>query len=572
MSNKNQVALAVLVLLAILALHLSIAWQDIATLSRNGFLYDDSFYAFQIARNIADGNGITFDGVNPTTGFQPLYVFMLVPAFMIAGESLSIPIYIALSMLALFTVMTAYLVYRIARKYTEFMPAVIAAAIWGLSPIVAKQGTNGLETAVSTFMIALSVFYYLDRIRHEARPGVFRFFVFGMLLGITVLSRIDGVFLVFVLILDYLLLLRKRRGTSGTLVRMLLLPAGVALFYGPWLLLNMAQCGSPLQDSGTATRFLSMAYATYFENGDAGLAVNGPDLAFIWEHVKHSIATMKVIPPVHVFFRSLEKTGDIIHAKGFLQITGNILGIVALVLSGIVISRWKRDPDRARRRQLDFLLLFCGLLMLSYSLYVFGAFFFLRYFYPVYMISCIFFSFILEDIIVWFRARSVVLQRTAISVATAYALLFMAFTGSQVFRSQPVYPFYDIARWVNENTEKGERIGVFQCGMIGYFSDREIINLDGKVNRDALCALKTGSLSGYIQKERLDMILDHSRILQIFLDMTPEKIRECCIKVLPEEKHPCGWVALRRDALDIITSTDIIGGSVSEPGMAPMKK
>jgi len=130
MSNKNQVVLALLVLLAILALHLYIAWQDIDTLSRNGFLYDDSFYAFKIARNIADGNGITFDGVHPTTGFQPLYVFMLVPAFMISGESLSIPIYIALSMLALFTVMTAYLIYLIARKYTGFGAAVTAAAIW----------------------------------------------------------------------------------------------------------------------------------------------------------------------------------------------------------------------------------------------------------------------------------------------------------------------------------------------------------------------------------------------------------------------------------------------------------
>ena len=388
-------------------------------------------------------------------------------------------------------------------------------------------------------MIALSVFYYLDRIRHETGPGTFRFFVFGMLLGITILSRIDGVFLVLVLVLDYLILLRKRRGTSGTLVRMLLLPAGVILFYGPWFLLNMAQSGSPLQDSGTATRFLSMAYATYFNNGEAGLAVNGPDLAFIWEHVKHSISTMKVIPPVHVFFRSLEKTGDFIHAKGFLQNLGNILGGLAILLSAVAISRWKRDPDRARRRQLDFLLLFSGLLILSYSFYIFGAFFFTRYFYPVYMISCIFFSFILQDIIVWFKARSVLLRRTALSVATAYALLFMAFTGSQVFRSKPVYPFYDIARWVNENTVKGERIGVFQCGMIGYFSDREIINLDGKVNRAALSALKIGSLSGYIQKERLDMILDHSQILKIFLDMTPKKIRECCIMVLPEEKNKC---------------------------------
>ena len=60
MSEKRRNTLVVCVLLVIVAFHMAVAWQDFSTLARNGYLYDDSFYAFQIARNIADGNGMTF--------------------------------------------------------------------------------------------------------------------------------------------------------------------------------------------------------------------------------------------------------------------------------------------------------------------------------------------------------------------------------------------------------------------------------------------------------------------------------------------------------------------------------
>ncbi|HSG26936.1 MAG TPA: glycosyltransferase family 39 protein, partial [Candidatus Krumholzibacterium sp.] len=378
MPERTQAALAGLVVLLILVFHLTVAWQDMATLSCNGFLYDDSFYAFKIARNIAAGNGLTFDGVHPTTGFQPLYVFLLVPAYMAAGSDLVTPVYIALTMLALLTSLTAWLVYRISRRYTGFVPAVLAAAVWGFSPIVTKQGANGLETGLSTFMIALSVYYYIDRVRPHWKLPNGRFAVLGMLLGVTVLSRIDGVFLVLAMMLDYLLVLRKRKMAAQALVRVSLMSAGVALLYGPWLLVNMLQSGSPIQDSGSATRFLSMAYATYFDNGGSNIADRGPDAAFILEHLKHSLSTIKITPPTHVLFRSLDKVGELAGFREPLHFAGNIAGIMALIAMALSIRKWKKDPEFSRRRELDFLLLLGGLLILSYSTYIFGAFFFMR--------------------------------------------------------------------------------------------------------------------------------------------------------------------------------------------------
>ena len=39
--------------------------------------YDDAFYYFQIGRNIADGAGSTFDGMNVTNGYHPLWMLVV---------------------------------------------------------------------------------------------------------------------------------------------------------------------------------------------------------------------------------------------------------------------------------------------------------------------------------------------------------------------------------------------------------------------------------------------------------------------------------------------------------------
>ena len=84
MNNTSAVLIALLV--AAIAVHVGVVTQDFETLAKNGYLYDDSFYAFQIARNIAGGQGATFDGVHPTNGFQPLYVAILVPIYLLFGS------------------------------------------------------------------------------------------------------------------------------------------------------------------------------------------------------------------------------------------------------------------------------------------------------------------------------------------------------------------------------------------------------------------------------------------------------------------------------------------------------
>src|SRR5690349_4998373 len=46
---------------------------------------DDSFYYYQIARNVVLGNGFTFDGINSTNGWHPLYMFVSILVQWVGG-------------------------------------------------------------------------------------------------------------------------------------------------------------------------------------------------------------------------------------------------------------------------------------------------------------------------------------------------------------------------------------------------------------------------------------------------------------------------------------------------------
>lgn len=553
MRRTHYAALAVCLLLAVLAFHLGVAWQGLATLSRNGFLYDDSFYAFKIAQNIAEGRGVTFDGVHATSGFQPLYVFLLVPAFLVSGRSdPAAPVHLALSLLAVVTCLTAYLLYVIARRYVGRAASLVAALVWAFSPVVTRQGTNGLETALATFFVALVFFYYVSFVRSADPVPARRFLILGLLLGLAVLARSDSLLLVLAVLLDYLLLLRRRGVPARRLAALGLLPVGILLLYGPWCLFCVFESGSALQDSGAATRFLSLAYASYFHDGEEGLALRGPDAPFIWNQISHSAAVLRVIPPVHVLFRSIDKLGVLFGRAGAFRVAANILGFAILGGVAWAMSRWRKSVSRSRRGEIDVLLLFSGFLLAAYSLYIFGAFYFMRYYYPLYFVACLCGAFFLQDAFDWSRRAGLWIRRTAAVAATLYVALFAVFTYWQTFRSQPIYPFYDVARWVKENTASDETIGVFQCGTIGYLSDRRIVNLDGKVNRGAFEALKGCRLESYLRDEGVDVVIDHASVLDLFLGLSPEEQEDMCTTV-PQGlmKHPTGWVAVRWTPRDL---------------------
>lgn len=553
MSPLSKRLITIGLLGAALVFHVAVIGQDFTVLAENGFLYDDSFYAFKIAKSIADGQGPTFDGLHPTNGFQPLYVFLIAPFYRVFPSDLIAPIYSALALSALLTALTAFLLYRIVGRYTSAKVAVATAAIWVFSPVVTRQAANGLETSLAVFLLASIVYFYLSRVRPVEAPRGKDLVVLGILTGLGVLARVDLVFLALVVALDYLLVIR-RRGAAARSLRGIFVPLGAALAtYSPWLLYNVFALRSVVQDSGTATRYLSLAYAPLFDLGPAQMASTGPTASFIWGHIAHSFSVLKLAPPVHAFFRGAEKIGIEFGAGSAALLVANVVGLAIVALFLYLVVARKRDLIVRGFGEIQFLLVFAGVLIAAYSLYVFGVFFFARYYYPVYFILCVYAGLLLEEALrrfAWGAAASRAVTGAILAVYLA-AFGYMAYTCAA--RSYPVYCFYEVAQWVDRNTSPDDTIGVFQSGAIGYFSHRRVVNLDGKVNHEALAALKSGTLSDYLRDEGIDVVVDNRTVLELFLTGGIERKKSVDPLVLlglhpivePGAKRVPGWAAYR---------------------------
>src|SRR5215471_14491586 len=72
------------VVLLAAAAAVTVIWVVIVVVWRDApfaLTFDDAFYYFGIARNVALGHGSTFDGINPTNGYHPLWMLVAVPFF-----------------------------------------------------------------------------------------------------------------------------------------------------------------------------------------------------------------------------------------------------------------------------------------------------------------------------------------------------------------------------------------------------------------------------------------------------------------------------------------------------------
>jgi hypothetical protein len=198
---------------------------------------DDAFYYFEIARRISLGQGSTFDGIQPTNGYHPLWCALLVPLGPVMdlsrdlGARLGVGASIACMGVAL------ALVLRIGRRTAPeaaWVPLLVASCS------VASASVYGLETALTLALLAAAL-ARADAMVAVTRPAAGA--GFGLLLGLIVLSRLDAV--VYVWVLDALWLAAVVRGRSSLPA----LAAAVAVqgaLVGGYLLFNEVTFGHPL--------------------------------------------------------------------------------------------------------------------------------------------------------------------------------------------------------------------------------------------------------------------------------------------------------------------------------------
>lgn len=188
----------IILIVVVLSMSLYAALSDGQNLSWRWFTRDDAYYYFKVAQNISEGHGSTFDGINRTNGYHPLWMLVCIPIFALARFDLILPLRILLLVMSGLSVATAILLYRLIGRI--FAPAIgaIAALFWVFSyDVLAILYQQGLESGIAAFFIVLLVYRLYDFERSWRRQEVSskQIATLAVIAVLTMFSRLDLVFM-----------------------------------------------------------------------------------------------------------------------------------------------------------------------------------------------------------------------------------------------------------------------------------------------------------------------------------------------------------------------------------------
>lgn len=447
---------------------------------------EDAYYLLTVARDLAGGHGFSYDAVHPTNGIQPaaavVYAF---PYLVSPGDPFILPLRLVQLLQVGFFLAGSALCGRLAEEMAAGVPPAAARRagilLWLGSYAVFRHAMNGLETGL--YLLVLQA-WLLWQLRHEAdahQPAAA--LTSGLLLGLAVLARIDAAFLVVAACL--VALLPAGAGAAAPLRRRVRTAATVGLaalaVSAPWWIRSQLLFGDLMPSSGHA---------------EALTIPLGANL----ERVLPALAQplLPVLPPVALRFAWLWAA----------------LILAAAAAAWLVAFRIARsDPSRPRvlrwrRPALPFAV--AGVAWLGFYCLFFGA----PHFVERYLIPLAVPAVPLTAVVAAGALRAAAPRRPLRAALVALAaLLFLAtalehvvtLIASPRISGNPYYTF-QFAR-LAAPLPAGATVGAMQSGTLGYFRIGAV-NLDGKVNHDALVARRSGTLWRYVRERRLDYLVD----------------------------------------------------------------
>jgi hypothetical protein len=458
-------------------------------------LSEDGYYALTVARNIALGRGVTIDGKQLTNGFQPLFTFLTVPAFAASPDNRYVPLRLVLLLHWAVLLATATVLGLMARDAwaggsaeERRLRGWVAGLLYLGSLHVFALHFNGLETGFVLLMYALCWRMYQVR-------GVQRWtdaLLMGVLLGLTVLARIDASFLVALFCL-YLLVERGMRPTQRS-GRAIVVGAVSLIVSSPWWLYNRLCFGSFMPSSGTA---------------QMGGQLDAQRLERALRAVTEAMLPM-------AYMGQLETPAV------------TMVRMLVLIGLGALLLQWwpKPEPDGRRleawatasARTLAFggcVFAAAMILVVWYTGSSKATHFYTRYFAPVSLVSVVVLSYVGLELS----------RRTPRLMIAAAAVLTAGFIGAvwliaagRMGASSPMY----VAQLplVRENVPDNEVAAAGQSGTLGYFRDN-VLNLDGKVNPEAL--KYRGRIWEYLRERNVRWFCDWENYLDTCLGEAPER-------------------------------------------------
>jgi 4-amino-4-deoxy-L-arabinose transferase-like glycosyltransferase len=473
-------------------LALALAWLPYdASIDR--FLFEDYFYYLRVAHNIVEGNGVTADVSAPTNGFHPLWMLICTASIALVGPLYSI--YVVLTVAALLHAAQAALIYRIVATMASATAGHMAALLWIGSYRVIACNLCGLETPIAVFMLLLSARHLL---RDDAEIDTRWSLQLGALLGLSAWARMDlllwiGFVLGGVLVLYPTLSLRERlmhalRGGITALVVLL-----------PWVIWSYSHSGTPLPNSGKALSvwgFKGMQAKLSLSENLGILRGQLFDGAYWFSDTANLLGLWPIVQPSNSKISFL---------------------LIAVLLVSLAYLLYATRNERFARVRC----LLAAFAWAIFSYYALRAVLGVRYLMPFSALTVVLFASLLA---LWLRDRP---GPRKVAVA-AYAALLLSCGAASIQAWQQRQgaahthsghrALLDMARWASTNLPEGAVMGGWNSGIMSYFSERVVVNLDGVINDEAISALQQRDLSTYIAKRGITYLVDDQGQIEWFMN------------------------------------------------------
>ena len=442
---------------------------------------EDAYCVLAVARQAAIGNGITADGRIETNGFQPLWGAVNVPLYALAGGDRITGLRLSQLFSTLlwlgFLALLALYARELARRHgSDGAVAAAAALIFaGGAVSVFRLFHNGLETGLTLMLLAAAVLL-LDR---WERWTPRRVAAAGVLLGLLALARVDQV--VFVMAFGAVAVIRARglRGAAGPLAACVI----AAVVLSPWIVYNISLDGSPMPSSGKA----ESSGVDILHNLDSALRAAGA-----W-------ALPAVLRP----------------SMHFTEIpVSEVLSVLALALVAVAVVSVRRRARPPLGAGTTALIAFVAFLALFYVTR-FGPWWFMeRYLSPMLLLTIPWLATALELRRPSPKALPALAAIVLVANVPVLAVLAAGSKDPPAWSARDsnlgAHPNLNVTEqlaWIDDHVNPRCVVGAFETGTLLYFRPRSV-NLDGKVDHDALEARLDGRSPDYVDARSVDVMVD----------------------------------------------------------------
>lgn len=419
--------IAVALSLSLLCLPLLFAmWQPIPYVIER-FTPDDAYYYLNTALNIARGYGSTFDRINPTNGYHPLWMAVLVPIYRLFN-GVELPLRVTLSVEVILVLASMWLSFEIVRKFVSPWAALLSSML--LYAFVGLAGFYALESHLLVFITLTSIAFAV------ARPQIFEpnkvstdDVKWGVMLALITLSRLDAGFL----FVSYacVVIASGLYNRKLSVAKLLSFASPYVLMLCAYLLWNRCHFGHWMPISGA----LKMAF---------------PSIVLIPRHLLIKSVLVRMAIPV-------------------------VASVAYLIMSAF------KEPF-AKVCQLHFPLLTLNIYVLLHACY--AAFFQDWGVFPWYFaLSLCIASLTLPVLVSVLPIQDTPKLLVGLAVVGVIMVVLAAiFKLALPSRHAGLRRLYEQAIWLRENTEPDAICIAEDAGIIGYYSQRRVINLDGLIN------------------------------------------------------------------------------------------